>query len=67
MQALALQLRSELLEMALQAKGALGPPPPYLTQIECDVRVWGHDLTHRDHDKDYRMYAAFPPDLLKTK
>ena len=36
-------------------------PPPAMGQSEADLRTFIHDLVHRDHDKDYRSLAAFPP------
>ena len=62
-----LKFRKEMLAAARIAESALGEVPGTLTQAEADLRVFCHDLTRRDHDKDYRMYAALPPDLLKSK
>ena len=62
-----LRLRKEMLAAARLAEGALGAAPGALTQAEADMRVFCHDLTYRDHDKDYRMYAALPPDMLRTR
>ena len=59
--------RKEMLVAARSAEGALGETPGLLTQAEADLRIFCHDLTHRDHDKDYRMYAALPPQLLRQK
>eukprot|EP00959_Pyramimonas_sp_CCMP1952_P419909 8795276-Pyramimonas_sp.AAC.1 len=56
-----------MLQAARIAEGALGEVPGLLTQAEADLRIFCHDLTPRDHDKDYRMHAALPPDLLRTK
>ena len=53
------------LEAAKEAQGAekrLGNPPEEMDRAEADVRVFAHDLTHYDHDKDYRCLIAFPSD-----
>ena len=60
-QSLALELRQEMYEQACVASAALGPSPPAMGQSEADLRTFIHDLVHRDHDKDYRSLAAFPP------
>jgi hypothetical protein len=60
-QDLALRLRTEMYSQAAIAAAALGPPPPAMGQAEADLRTFIHDLVHRDHDKDYRSLAAFPP------
>ena len=60
-QDLAIELRQEMYENACVASAALGPPPPAMGQSEADLRTFIHDLVHRDHDKDYRSLAAFPP------
>ena len=57
---LALELRSRAREEAVDAQLALGPLPASLQQAEADLRVFTHDLLHRDHDRDYRSLAAFP-------
>ena len=57
----ALHLRAEMYSQAVIAAAALGPPPPAMGQAEADLRTFVHDLVHRDHDKDYRSLAAFPP------
>ena len=44
---------------AAAAADTIGSPPPLLTQAEADSQVYIHDILHRDHDKEYRMYAAF--------
>ena len=59
-QELALDFRRALLHEAVAAEGAVGDLPAMMTQAECDVRTYIHDLVYRDHDKDYRMCAAFP-------
>ena len=48
-------------ERACVASAALGPPPPAMGQSEADLHTFIHDLVHRDHDKDCRSLAAFPP------
>ena len=57
----ALELRQEMYEHACVAPAALGPPPLAMGQSEADLRTFIHDPVHRDHDKDYRSPAAFPP------
>ena len=54
------------LEAAKEAQGAerrLGNAPEEMDRAEADVRVFAHDLTHYDHDKDYRCLIAFPSEL----
>ena len=58
------QWRVDLLHMARQAEDLLGEAPDRLTRAEGDLRTFIHDLTHYDHDKDYRTLAAFPLDAL---
>ena len=50
-----------MFHQAVAAGHALGPAPPAMHQAEADLRTFVHDLVHRDHDKDYRSLAAFPP------
>ena len=61
----ALQLRREMFRYAVVAANALGEPPAMMNQAESDLRTFVHDLVHRDHDKDYRCLAAFPPTSAK--
>eukprot|EP00959_Pyramimonas_sp_CCMP1952_P153019 3200957-Pyramimonas_sp.AAC.1 len=56
-----------MLQAARIAEGALGDVPGLLTQAEAGLRIFCRDLTYRGHDKDYRMYAALPPDFLRAK
>eukprot|EP00959_Pyramimonas_sp_CCMP1952_P171713 3588292-Pyramimonas_sp.AAC.1 len=56
-----------MLGAARIAESALGEIPGLLTQAEADLHIFCRDLTCRDHDKDYRMCAALPPDLLRDK
>ena len=58
-----------LLDMCQQAAEALtllGEIPDRITQAEADLRVFIHDLLYRDHDRDFRTLAAFPPDVLRV-
>ena len=52
-------LRREHWVQAKEAECALGPAPAWVTAEESDLRVFVHDATHPDHEKDYRSLAAF--------
>ena len=47
-QELALDFRRALLHEAIAAEGAAGDLPAVMTQAECDVRTYIHDLVYRD-------------------
>ena len=55
--------RYQAAKEALSAESRLGEPPDEMGRAEADVRVFAHDLTRYDHDKDYRCLVAFPPEL----
>ncbi|CAE8721383.1 unnamed protein product [Polarella glacialis] len=59
-QTLVLAIRRGLTDYALRAEASLGPAPTHLTQAEPDLRVFCHVAVRRDHDKDFRCFAAFP-------
>lgn len=65
--ALAKDLRRRLHRAAEEAQQALGDMPEWTCQAKADLRVYSHDLLFRDHDKDYRMYVAFPVEELADR
>ena len=52
-------------EEARQAQDYMGEADAYITPTESDVRMFFHDALSLGHDKDYRCFAAFPPQALK--
>ena len=59
-QELAQRMREELWDHAAAAAGELGDPAPWIGAREHEVRGFIHDCLHSHHDKDYRLFHAFP-------
>ena len=59
-QELAQRMREELWDHAAVAAGELGDPAPWIGAREHEVRGFIHDCLHSHHDKDYRLFHAFP-------
>ena len=54
------QMREQLWDHAANAAGELGDPAPWIGAREHEVRGYIHDCLHSHHDKDYRLFHAFP-------
>lgn len=54
------QMREQLWDHAANAAGELGDPAPWIGAREHEVRGYIHDCLHGHHDKDYRLFHAFP-------
>ena len=61
----ALEWRKDFMDQAVSTESALGEMPESMTLAEADLRMFAHDMLHRDHDKDFRAFAAFPLEDLK--
>lgn len=54
------RMREQLWDHAASAAGELGDPAPWIGAREHEIRGYIHDCLHGHHDKDYRLFHAFP-------
>ena len=53
-------MREQLWDHAATAAGELGDPAPWIGAREYEIRGYIHDCLRSHHDKDYRLFHAFP-------